>query len=73
MKAGNADGESNYTEYYPAYNKPATAINNVRTTAILSTEYYSLDGRRLSEPQKGINIRVERLANGQATTTKVIK
>ena len=52
------------------------------TTGIQSTftpseikvvEYYSLDGRRLSEPHKGINIRVERLANGQAITTKVIK
>ena len=72
MKAGNADGESNYTEYYPAFKSP-TAINTVRTTAILSTEYYSLDGRKLAEPQKGINIRVERLANGKSVTTKNIK
>ena len=57
-------------------------VRELGTTGILSTfapaevkavEYYSLDGRRLSEPHKGINIRVERLANGQATTTKVIK
>lgn len=73
MKAGNADGESNYTEYYPAYKKPATAIDGIRTTAILSTEYYSLDGRRLAEPQRGVNIRVERLANGKSIATKVIK
>ena len=72
MKAGNADGESNYTEYYPAFKSP-TAINAVHTTAILSTEYCSLDGRKLAEPQKGINIRVERLANGKSVTTKVIK
>ena len=73
MKAGNADGESNYTEYYPAYKKPATAIDGIRTTAILSTEYYSLDGRRLAEPQRGVNIRVERLANGKSIATQVIK
>ena len=73
MKAGNADGESNYTEYYPAYKKTATAIDGIRTTAILSTEYYSLDGRRLAEPQRGVNIRVERLANGKSIATKVIK
>lgn len=73
MKAGNADAESSINEYYPAYIKPSTGINNVRTSAILSTEYYSLDGRRLSEPQRGINIRVERLANGKSVTTKVIK
>ena len=40
---------------------------------VKAIEYYSLDGRRLSEPQRGINIRVERLANGKSVTTKVIK
>ena len=50
-----------------------THISNVRTSAIVATEYYSLDGRRLEEPQKGVNIRVERIANGKAITTKVLK
>lgn len=72
MKAGNADGESNFEEYYPAYNS-VTAINTVHTTAIVATEYYSLDGRRLEEPQKSVNIRVERMANGKTITTKVLK
>ena len=72
MKAGNADGESNFEEYYPAYNS-VTAINTVHTTAIVATEYYSLDGRRLEEPQKGINVRVERMANEKTSTTKVLK
>ena len=40
---------------------------------VKATEYYSLDGRRLSEPQRGINIRVEHLANGKSVTTKVIR
>ncbi|MBQ5548149.1 MAG: pectate lyase, partial [Prevotella sp.] len=71
MKAGMADGESNYTEYFPAYQ--TTAISAVRTSAITATEYYDLNGRRLAEPQRGVNIRVERMANGQAVTTKVIK
>lgn len=72
MKAGNANGESNFTEYYPAYQK-TTAISTVRTSAITATEYYDLNGRRLAEPQRGVNIRVERMANGQTVTTKVIK
>ena len=72
MKAGNANGESNFTEYYPAYQK-TTAISTVRTSAITATEYYDLNGRRLAEPQRGISIRVERMANGQTVTTKVIK
>ncbi len=67
-----ADGVSNYTEYWPAYNT-TTGISQVRTSAITATEYYDLSGRKLSEPQRGINIRVERMANGQAVTSKVIK
>jgi hypothetical protein len=71
MKAGMADGESNYTEYWPAYK--TTGISTIRTSAIAATEYYDLNGRRLSEPQRGVNIRVERMANGQVITSKVIK
>ena len=71
MKAGMADGESNYTEYWPAYNP--TGISQVRTSAITTTDYYDLNGRRLAEPQRGVNIRVERMANGQVVTSKVIK
>lgn len=73
MKSGNEDGDSNFEEYYPAYKKPTTAIESVRTSTILHTEYYSLDGRRLEEPQKGVNIRVERMSNGKTITTKVLK
>ena len=71
MKAGMADGESNYTEYWPAYN--TTGISQTRTSTITATEYYDLNGRRLAEPQRGVNIRVERMANGQVITSKVIK
>ena len=45
----------------------------VAPTEVKSVEYYSLDGRRLTEPRKDISIRVERLANGKSVTTKVIK
>ena len=72
MKAGNADGESNYTEYYPEYKKTA-GISTVQTSAINKTEYYDLNGCKLSEPQRGINIRVEYLANGQKVASKVMK
>ena len=71
MKAGMADGESNYTEYWPVYN--TTGISQTRTSAITTTEYYDLNGRRLAEPQRGVNIRVERMTNGQVVTSKVIK
>ena len=50
-----------------------TGISTVQTSVITFTEYYDLNGRRLSEPQRGVNIRVERMANGQAVISKVIK
>ena len=73
MKAGNTDAISGVEEYYPAHKTPTAISTPLRTSAITTTEYYTLDGRRLQEPQRGINIRVERLANGQSVTTKVIK
>ena len=49
-------------------------IENITSaSATTATEYYDLNGRRLAEPQRGINIRVEQMTNGQSVTTKVIK
>ncbi len=72
MKAGNADAIATFEEYYPACTKP-TGIASVASKAIVSTEYYDLNGRRLASPQQGICIRVERLSNGQSIVSKVIK
>ncbi len=71
MKAGNTDGESNFTEYYPKYTP--TGISSIRSSAITGTEYYDLNGRKLSAPVKGVNIRVEHMANGQCVKSKIIK
>lgn len=74
MKAGNIDAEKVVEEYYPACVKPATAIaNSKKSSDILSTEYYTLSGTRLSTPQKGIMLRVERLANGNNIVSKIIR
>ena len=72
MKAGNADAESTIEEYYPAC--VTTAIVPLKpASSILDTEYYSLDGFRLDAPRKGVSIRVERMADGNKTVTKVFK
>ena len=73
MKSGNEGGESNFTEYYPVCNKTETGISNIQHSAISHTEYYDLNGHRLSAPQKGVSIRVEFMANGKKKTSKVIK
>ena len=72
MKGGNADAESTVDEYYPACKTP-TAVQSLRTTAIIATEYYDLSGRRLEQPQHGLNIRIERMADGRTVATKVIR
>lgn len=51
----------------------ASGISNVSSSAILSTEYYDLKGRKLTEPQRGISVRVGHLPNGQKVCSKVIK
>ena len=72
MKAGNTDAESTIEEYYPACVK--TAIGQMKSSSdILNTEYYSLEGFRLNAPRNGVTIRVERMADGKKTVTKVYK
>ena len=60
MKAGNADAESAFDEYYPAYQTP-TGIHTVTSVSAKTDDaYYDLRGLRVGTPQKGIYIR-----NGQ--------
>lgn len=74
VKAQNADAISSVDEYYPEYKTP-TGIGSIaaQTSAIQKVEYYSLDGRKLSAPAKGINIRKITYTNGKVATDKVLK
>ena len=50
-----------------------TAINEVSTgEGIVSTEIYTIDGRRVNQLEKGVNIVRTTDANGNVTTTKVL-
>ena len=53
MKAGNADGVSNFTEYYPTWKKP-TAINSIRLDAGQSSAIFNLAGQKVSDSYRGI-------------------
>ncbi len=54
--------------------KGTTGIRTVSNDAtVVATEYYDLNGRRLTTPQRGISICVQRLADGSTTATKVIR
>lgn len=74
VKAQNADAITAVEEYYPAYNAP-TGIGEIvtPTSAIQRVEYFALDGSKLPEPVKGINIRKITYSNGKSSTDKVIK
>lgn len=74
VKAQNADAITAVDEYYPTFKAP-TVIGEIDTptSAIQKVEYFSLDGRKLSEPVKGINIRNITYSNGKVSTDKVIK
>lgn len=83
MIAGNADAETAVGEYYPKYTKEdgtvvnaigadITAISNVGTDEIVATEYYNLQGMRISAPAKGAYIKVSKFADGRRTVRKVV-
>lgn len=74
VKAQNADAITAVDEYYPTFKAP-TGIGEIDTptSAIQKVEYFSLDGRKLSKPVKGINIRKITYSNGKVSTDKVIK
>ena len=73
MKAGNSDASSAVSEYYPAWNKETNGISILRPEGAVTTEYYTLNGVRLSEPQHGVCIQVQRTANGRRVATKIVR
>ena len=52
-----------------------TGINKVEgnDADVVSTEYFDLSGRRISNAQKGINVKVMKFSDGTTKTVKVIK
>ena len=54
------------------YSSGTTGIDQVATSDIVKTEYYSLNGMKFNAPQKGINIRKAYYRNGTVRTDKII-
>lgn len=51
-----------------------SGVESVKEAAeVISTEYFTLDGRRLSNPEKGILIEVSRCSDGSILTKKVVR
>ena len=73
VKAQNADGESNYTEYYPDCTPTGIEDITAGTSEVEKIEYYTLGGVKLDKPAKGISIRKITFTDGKTATDKVIK
>ncbi len=52
--------------------KPSSLLY-VEDNNLISTDYYDLDGKKLSEPQRGMNIVVESYSDGTQKSTKMLQ
>ena len=71
MKAENADAETAVNEYYPSWNNPTGIHSTTAEQQVLATEYYNLQGMRISAPIRGTYIRIDRMADGTTRSHKV--
>ena len=76
IKAQNENASDILDEYFPKL-EFVSGVDKISVekapSSIRLIEYYSLDGRKLKEPQKGINIRVMIYEDGGIESDKVIK
>ena len=71
MKAGNADAQSAVDEYYPAYLKP-DGIHTVTAAQTVRTDYFTIDGKQVKTPSRGLYLVRETLSDGSVITQKVV-
>lgn len=63
-----------YIKVAYASNNNSNAISSLATDAeVVSTEYYTLSGAKVTEPGKGVTIVKQLLSDGKVVTSKVIK
>jgi len=71
MKAENSDADSSVDEYYPVIT-PAAIVSAEATSPVVSTSYYTIAGTATDANQKGVVIKVQKLANGKTIKQKVM-
>ena len=71
MKAGNADAQSSVEEYYPACEKLSSSILKPTSDTVSRAEYFTIDGKKITTPTKGIYIRRQILTDGRVVNSKV--
>ena len=75
VKAENATGEGNFTEYFPVV--PSPVITGISNTDVevesAATTYYNIAGQRVDANAKGIIVVKKTFANGKSIVKKVIR
>ncbi len=71
MKAGNANAQDGVEEYYPVCQKTPAGIQAPTAGNVLTTYYYTIDGKQVKSPSKGLYIRRQILDNGRVVNSKV--
>ncbi|MDE6654963.1 MAG: pectate lyase, partial [Muribaculaceae bacterium] len=73
MKFGNADAAEELDEYYPSYVQAGISDIFVDCDAQpTKIEYFTIDGRKLSQPSNRICIRRITMSDGRTVSDKVI-
>lgn len=67
------DSETGAGPTIDIYTDDPSGITLASDQSARTVSWYDLNGRRLDAPAKGVSIRVERLANGQTITMKVVR
>lgn len=63
----------NANSYHFGQDQENAAVNHIASASeVTGVEYYDLSGRKISNPDKGIFIRIERLSDGSARTEKIV-
>ena len=81
MLGGNTNAESSVNEYYPRYVKEdgtvvealeggVSSIKDVNADKVVDTEYYNMQGMRVSPETKGIVMKVSKLSSGKKVSIK---
>lgn len=83
MIGGNSEAQEAVNEYFPRYVKEdgtvveaieggVSAIQNINADKVVDTEYYNMQGMRISPDAKGLVIKVSVLSSGKRISRKTV-
>ncbi len=71
MISGNADAQTAVDEYYPAYTH-TSGIHATNAASLVSTEYFTIDGKKICQPSKGIYVVRRTFSDGTTVNNKMV-